>query len=52
LIPEMPQKCAGSRIEPPVSEPSAAKFARAATDVPEPDDDPPVMRYGSQALRQ
>jgi hypothetical protein len=41
--PLTPQKCAGSRTEPPVSEPSAAKVSRAATAEPEPDDEPPVM---------
>ena len=41
--PVTPQKCAGIRIEPPVSEPSAAKVSRAATAEPEPDDEPPVM---------
>ena len=50
--PEMPQNAAGSRTEPPVSEPSAANAARAATDAPEPEDEPPVMRSGSQGLRQ
>ena len=30
LKPETPQKCAGMRIEPPVSEPSAAGTSRAA----------------------
>jgi len=43
LRPVTPQKCAGIRIEPPVSEPSAAKVNRAATAEPDPDDDPPVM---------
>src|SRR5438477_8315520 len=38
--PVTPQKCAGMRIEPPVSEPSAAGISRAATAEPEPDDDP------------
>ena len=41
--PVTPQKCAGIRIEPPVSEPSAAKVSRAATAEPDPDDEPPVM---------
>jgi hypothetical protein len=43
LKPVTPQKCAGIRIEPPVSEPSAAKVSLAATAEPEPDDEPPVM---------
>jgi hypothetical protein len=34
--PVTPQKCAGIRIEPPVSEPSAAKVSRAATAAPIP----------------
>ena len=34
---------AGPRIEPPVSEPSAAKVSRAATAAPDPDEEPPVM---------
>jgi hypothetical protein len=51
-MPDTPQKCAGRRIEPPVSEPSAANVARAATAVAEPDDEPPVTRDGSHALRQ
>lgn len=50
--PEMPQNAAGRRTEPPVSEPSAAKFARAATDAPDPDDEPPVIRSVFQGLRQ
>ena len=41
--PVTPQKCAGIRTEPPVSEPSAANVSRAATAEPEPDDEPPVM---------
>src|SRR2546423_1868777 len=36
--PVTPQKCAGMRIEPPVSEPNAAGTSRAATAEPEPDD--------------
>src|SRR3954452_10240306 len=51
LKPVTPQKCAGMRIEPPVSEPSAAKVSRAATADPEPDDDPPVMWSTFQGLR-
>src|SRR3954453_2712249 len=49
--PVTPQKCAGSRIEPPVSEPNAAKVNRAATAEPEPDDEPPVMWSIFQGLR-
>src|SRR4051812_50039401 len=51
LSPVTPQKCAGMRIEPPVSEPSAAGTSRAATAEPEPEDDPPVMRAGSHGLQ-
>ena len=40
--PVTPQKFAGMRIEPPVSEPSAANVRRAPTAEPEPDDEPPV----------
>src|ERR1051325_4899828 len=40
--PVTPQKCAGMRIEPPVSEPSAAGTSRAPTAAPEPEDEPPV----------
>src|ERR1700674_3853427 len=48
--PVTPQKCAGIRIEPPVSEPNAAKVSRAATAEPDPDDEPPVMRSKAQGL--
>src|SRR5437870_4717204 len=51
LKPVTPQKCAGMRIEPPVSDPSAAGTSRAATAEPEPEDEPPVMRDGSQGLQ-
>src|SRR5205814_1607325 len=40
--PVTPQNCAGNGIEPPVSEPSAAKVRRAPTAEPDPDDEPPV----------
>src|SRR4051812_50114987 len=49
--PVTPQKCAGIRIEPPGSEPSAAKVKRAATAEPEPDDEPPVMWSIFQGFR-
>src|SRR3954465_15244011 len=48
--PVTPQKCAGMRIEPPVSEPSAAGTSRAATAEPEPEEEPPVMLSGLQGL--
>src|ERR1044072_8292043 len=51
LKPDVPQKCAGMRIEPPVSEPSANGTSRAPTAEPEPDDEPPVMRERSHGLR-
>src|SRR3982074_3460038 len=50
LRPVTPQKCAGIRIEPPGSEPSAANGRRAAPAAPDPDDDPPVMRSMPQGL--
>src|SRR5437660_11026244 len=50
LKPVTPQKCAGMRIEPPVSEPSAAGMSRAGTAEPEPEDQPPVMPEGAQGL--
>src|SRR5436190_18912636 len=50
LKPLTPQKCAGKRIDPPVSEPSAAGTSRAATAEPEPDDEPPVLRSGAHGL--
>src|SRR6186997_1666356 len=49
--PVTPQKCAGMRIEPPVSEPSAAGTSRAPTAEPEPDDEPPVMRARFHGLQ-
>src|SRR3954452_6286801 len=51
LSPDTPQKCAGMRIEPPVSEPSAAGTSRAATAAPEPDEEPPVIRAVSHGLQ-
>src|SRR6187200_1494137 len=51
LNPLTPQKCAGMRIEPPVSEPSAAGTSRAATAEPEPDDEPPVIESGLHGLQ-
>src|SRR5207244_3335639 len=45
LMPLIPQSEAGMRIEPPVSEPSAAGASAAAIATPEPDDDPPAMRW-------
>src|SRR5579883_2453958 len=48
--PVMPQKWAGSLIEPPVSEPSAAGVSLAATAAPEPEEEPPVTRSGAQGF--
>ncbi len=41
LKPEMPQKLAGSLIEPPVSDPRATADSSAATEAAEPPDEPP-----------
>src|SRR5512132_309636 len=46
LTPTMPQKAAGCRTEPPVSEPSAMGTIPAATAAAEPPDDPPGTRSG------
>src|SRR5919204_3831080 len=43
----MPQKLAGWRTEPPVSEPSAAGTTPAATSAAEPPDEPPGTREWS-----
>src|SRR5947209_14642016 len=52
MSPTMPQSDAGPRIEPPVSEPSAAGTNPAATAAPEPLEEPPVKRHDrAQALR-
>jgi hypothetical protein len=47
----MPQYAAGPRIEPPVSEPSAAGTIPAAMAAPEPLDDPPVKWSRFHGLR-
>ena len=47
----MPQKAAGWRIDPPVSEPSAAGARRAATAAAEPPLDPPGVRSAAHGLR-
>src|SRR5262249_35803478 len=44
FIPTTPQNDAGSRMEPPVSVPSAARHWSAATAAAEPPDDPPATR--------
>ena len=47
----MPQNDAGCRIEPPVSEPSAAGASRAATAAAEPPLDPPGTQARFHGLR-
>ena len=51
LEPEQPQNDDGTRIEPLVSEPRASGTMPAATAVPQPPDEPPLMRRGSCGLR-
>ena len=46
-MPTTPQKLAGWRTEPPVSEPSAAGTTPAATSAAEPPEEPPGTRSGS-----
>ena len=46
----MPQKLAGMRTEPPVSEPSAKCASPAATAAAEPLDEPPATRPGALTL--
>ena len=48
----MPQNDDGTRIEPLVSEPSASGTMPPATALPEPPEEPPVMRLGSCGLRE
>ena len=50
LCPTRPQKAAGMRIEPPVSEPSASGPSRAATAAPAPPDEPPGVRSRFQGF--
>jgi hypothetical protein len=50
-MPTMPQKAAGWRTEPPVSEPRAMGTIPAATATAEPPDEPPGTRDGSSGLR-
>ena len=45
--PISPQKLAGARIEPPVSEPVAMSASLPATAAADPDDEPPVTRSGA-----
>ena len=51
LNPTTPQNAAGMRIEPPVSLPMDACPNRSATATPEPLDEPPACRAGSQGLQ-
>src|SRR5688572_6112616 len=51
LNPTTPLNAAGSRIEPPVSDPSEADASPAATAAADPPEDPPGTRDGSQGLR-
>src|SRR5262245_39616004 len=51
IMPTIPQKDEGPRIEPPVSEPSAPATRPAATAAPEPLDEPPVKCSRFQGLR-
>ena len=48
----MPHSEDGTRIEPLVSEPSASGTRPPATALPEPPDEPPVMRVVSCGLRE
>ena len=50
LKPTMPQQAAGIRIEPPVSEPSAASARRAASAAAEPPLEPPAIRPGASGF--
>ena len=47
LWPNTPQKWAGTRIEPPMSEPSSSATMPAASAAAAPPDDPPGVRFGS-----
>ena len=44
LNPTMPQKAAGARVDPPVSEPMVAPAIRSLIDTALPDEDPPATR--------
>src|SRR5262245_66476883 len=50
-MPTMPQKAAGWRIDPPVSEPSASGVMPEATATADPPLDPPGTRSVAQGLR-
>jgi hypothetical protein len=51
FTPTMPQKLAGWRTEPPVSDPRAAGTTPAATSAADPPDEPPGTRSGSIGCR-
>ena len=51
LRPKMPQKAAGTRMEPPVSDPRATGQSPAATAAAEPPLEPPAIRPGFQGLQ-
>ena len=51
MTPTTPQKLAGCRTEPPVSEPSAAGTTPAATSAADPPDDPPGTRASDHGFR-
>ena len=48
--PKTPLKCAGTRIDPPMSEPTSPRENPHETDTPAPPDDPPAVRSGSQRV--
>ena len=48
--PKTPQYAAGTRTDPPVSDPTAKSASPAATAAAEPDDDPPGSRPGAWVL--
>ncbi len=48
----MPQNEDGTRIEPLVSEPSASGVSPPPTALPEPPEEPPLMRVRSCGLRE
>src|SRR6266540_2619344 len=50
LCAKMPQKCAGARSEPPISEPSSNGTKPAASAAAAPPDDPPGVRERSHGL--
>ena len=50
LWPKTPQKCAGLRMDPPMSEPISSPVIPAARDAADPPEDPPGARSRSQGL--